>query len=247
MKKNTVIILLVLVSFNMLFGKKISLQEVKNIAQNWYTEKYDDPSKFGIKEIHEIKDSLDTYCYIVNYENKQGNIYIPAFDTYGYPGIFNNKHGNINYTKLLKYPNKYPLAIKRFESIKRKVKENKQKTSSKYKQRLLKFGKSINEYRKKWKKYNIESNKFIPSNSKKKDNKGLINTLWDQGKPNNLNCPILIEDETEIIYNSVGCVATAFTQIMKYYKFPTNSYAIGEHEYIHTQYGPQYANFSTWK
>jgi len=250
MKQIIVVVILVLVVSNILNAKKVSLQEVKNIAQNWYTEKYDDPSKFGIEEIHEMKDDDDeAYCYVVNYIDKQGSVYIPAYNTYKRPGFSFGKTGNIDYNRILKFPNKYPIIIKRFKNIIKKIKDNKDSIKLEYIEKRKKFGKlikSIEEVKQLWKKYNVEPSKFIPSSNMREKDDNLINTLWHQDKPYNLNCPIFIEDDDEIIYNSAGCVAIAFTQIMKYHEFPASNYAIGYNEYTQVQYGTHYANFSTW-
>ena len=60
----------------------------------------------------------------------------------------------------------------------------------------------------------------------------LIQQRWDQGTPFNLyvpsGCP-------------TGCVATAMSQIMKYWEWPVKG--TGEHSYYAPLYGQQYANF----
>lgn len=43
----------------------------------------------------------------------------------------------------------------------------------------------------------------------------LIQTMWDQGNPYNLQCPVL-NDETTV----TGCVATAMAQVMCYHRWP---------------------------
>ena len=52
----------------------------------------------------------------------------------------------------------------------------------------------------------------------------LVKTRWDQGTPNNDSCPV--GDGGTCV---VGCVATAATQIMRYWRHP--SYGTGSHSY----------------
>ncbi len=60
----------------------------------------------------------------------------------------------------------------------------------------------------------------------------LVQLKWDQGSPYNMyvpgGCP-------------TGCVATAMSQLMKYWEWPVTG--TGEHSYNATGYGEQYANF----
>ena len=60
----------------------------------------------------------------------------------------------------------------------------------------------------------------------------LVQLKWDQGSPYNMyvpgGCP-------------TGCVATAMSQLMKYWEWPITG--TGEHSYYAMGYGEQYANF----
>ena len=60
----------------------------------------------------------------------------------------------------------------------------------------------------------------------------LCATLWDQSSPYNNLCPSS---------SVTGCVATAMSQIMKYWSYPTTG--IGSHTYTHATYGALTANF----
>lgn len=52
----------------------------------------------------------------------------------------------------------------------------------------------------------------------------LLNTHWDQGEPYYNQCPILYDQRSV-----VGCVATAMSQIMRYYEWPIRG--VGTHSY----------------
>ena len=73
----------------------------------------------------------------------------------------------------------------------------------------------------------------------------LCQTAWDQSWPYNAYCPELDRPFASNGRSVVGCVATAMSQIMKYWNYPLQG--IGEHSYtpMDDQYGypEQYANF----
>lgn len=68
-------------------------------------------------------------------------------------------------------------------------------------------------------------------------------TKWNQGQYYNMLCPVDNGHWTGHPYT--GCVATAMTQVMKYWNFPQTGYS--DHQYYHyngdTSYGMLYANF----
>lgn len=59
---------------------------------------------------------------------------------------------------------------------------------------------------------------------------------WDQGEPYNLKCPATTEEEQKqgaYAHMPVGCVATAMSQVMRYYKWPEK----GEGTYTYKEQG----------
>lgn len=66
----------------------------------------------------------------------------------------------------------------------------------------------------------------------------LVKTLWDQFPYYNELVPY---DTDYQIRNSVGCVATAMAQIMKYWEYPSRGF--GVHAYKHDKYGVLSADF----
>lgn len=68
----------------------------------------------------------------------------------------------------------------------------------------------------------------------------LITTQWGQNSLYNNLCPY---DTAYSLRTSVGCVATATAQIMKYWGHPAVGY--GSHSYTHPTYGTISANFGT--
>lgn len=73
----------------------------------------------------------------------------------------------------------------------------------------------------------------------------LCNTAWDQSWPYNYYCPELTMPFASNGRSVVGCVATAMSQIMRYWSYPTKG--TGEHSYTPKDdkygYPEQYANF----
>ncbi|MCR5014632.1 MAG: C10 family peptidase [Bacteroidales bacterium] len=67
----------------------------------------------------------------------------------------------------------------------------------------------------------------------------LVQTRWDQGAPYNRFCPPF--NGGALSY--AGCVATAMSQVMNYWRHPSHGY--GNHSYIHQQYGELSADFAS--
>ena len=67
----------------------------------------------------------------------------------------------------------------------------------------------------------------------------LVQTRWDQGSPYNLLCPPFGAENRSY----AGCVATAMSQVMFYWKHPTHGY--GNHSYFHQTYGELSADFAS--
>ena len=53
----------------------------------------------------------------------------------------------------------------------------------------------------------------------------LVKSRWNQGDPYNCRCPIYYKDDGTTAQPASGCVATAFAQILNYYKFPEKTVA----------------------
>lgn len=70
----------------------------------------------------------------------------------------------------------------------------------------------------------------------------LVQTKWNQSPaPYNSMCPYDAQSPNSGFHAYVGCVATAMSQIMKYWNYPAQGQ--GTHTYNHPKYGQQTANF----
>jgi hypothetical protein len=67
----------------------------------------------------------------------------------------------------------------------------------------------------------------------------LLTNMWNQDYPYNIYCPVDPNGPGGHVY--VGCVATAMSMIMHYWRYPLQGQ--GEHQYYASPYGMQYANF----
>ncbi|MBQ3709281.1 MAG: C10 family peptidase [Bacteroidales bacterium] len=67
----------------------------------------------------------------------------------------------------------------------------------------------------------------------------LVQTRWNQNYPYNKFCPRTPAGALPY----AGCVATAMSQVMNYWKYPTNGY--GNHSYTYGEFGEISADFST--
>lgn len=77
----------------------------------------------------------------------------------------------------------------------------------------------------------------LPSRNGSKGAFHLVQTKWNQGSPYNKFCP-MTEGQGR---SYAGCVATAMSQVMNYWKHPTQGH--GHHSYFHREYGELSANF----
>lgn len=72
----------------------------------------------------------------------------------------------------------------------------------------------------------------------------LVKTKWNQSPaPYNSMCPYDAQSPNSGYHAYVGCVATAMSQVMKYWNHPAQGQ--GSHTYNHPKYGQQSANFGT--
>nr|HPR32791.1 C10 family peptidase [Prolixibacteraceae bacterium] len=69
----------------------------------------------------------------------------------------------------------------------------------------------------------------------------LLSTTWNQGRYYNEMCPADPASTTGNGRVWLGCVATSMAQVMKYWEYPYSG--LGNHSYMHSDYGVQSANF----
>ena len=77
----------------------------------------------------------------------------------------------------------------------------------------------------------------LPSRNGHRKAAYLVKTKWNQGNPYNKFCP-----SEGSAHTYAGCVATAMSQVMNYWQYPTHGF--GRHSYTHYSYGELSADFA---
>lgn len=93
-----------------------------------------------------------------------------------------------------------------------------------------------------WKHYSTNDISTLNISRDPRDVDPLLTNMWNQDSPYNLYCPEDAAGPSGRTY--VGCVATAMSMIMHYYRYPNTG--TGDHCYVpatHPQYGQQCADF----
>ena len=85
-----------------------------------------------------------------------------------------------------------------------------------------------------WKYYLTESASTINTTKDPKDVSPLVTSMWNQDFPYNIMCPEDAGGSGGHVY--VGCVATAMSQVMHYYRYPL----VGEDDHCYTPTNPSY-------
>lgn len=101
--------------------------------------------------------------------------------------------------------------------------------------------KSTNEISVAWEKYSKTS--FTKSTESIAQAGPLVLTKWNQDCYYNTLCPVANAGNGYCNHVPTGCVATAMSQIMKFWSFPSTG--TGSNSYVHPDYGTLSANFGT--
>jgi len=204
--------------FQISFAKKVDINTAKKLATNYYYEQINSNRHVSyqdliINETYIISQDGLSLFYIFNYE-KLGFVMISADDS-SFPIIGYSFENNYDNSNIPDNLNAHIQGVKEqiFQIIKYKV-SNSQKNINAWEYLM-----------------NIDKNKI---NRNVRDVEPLLLSLWDQGSPYNDMCP----------GGSVtGCVATAMSQIMFFYRYPLQG--VGSHSYYENDYGVLSANFGS--
>lgn len=99
-----------------------------------------------------------------------------------------------------------------------------QGTESAWKQNIiLSYTEQLSQLKEKGEKATIYHHTSQVFGDKKHEIKPLLRTTWGQDYPYNAHCPIVIAPYTRQL---TGCVATAMSQLMYYYKYPAKGYGV---------------------
>ncbi|MEI8202145.1 MAG: C10 family peptidase [Bacteroidota bacterium] len=224
--RNLLVVICLIFTSNV-FSAIISQQDAAKVAKNFYFEKINSFTQTTFDEIVFSNvitiTSNDIPVYYVFERGDKGFIMISADDAtqpvLGYS--FNTPYSSQSHSPAFEdWVNGYQLQINN-------IREKNIQTSS--------------DIQYVWNKY-LTNN--IPNLSNKTGEKvvaPLLTSTWNQGKYYNTLCPRDTGGEDGHLY--VGCVATSMSQIMNYYRYP--SQGTGSHSYTASSYGLQSANFAT--
>ncbi len=215
MNKTIIFILVILVSISGLFAESVDLNTAEKIAVNWYKQYvpvYNDAA-ISSRIVNEKK-NINTF-YTISF--KSGGFVLVAADNAVIPILGFAFKGEFD--KEIVQPGFVEWISAYEDELVYVIENNKENTETIYMWEAI----LANNFSK------DDPEEVLP----------LIETRWSQGDPYNMYCP---EDaEGPGGHALVGCVATAMSQIMKYYEFPIQG--TGSHSYYHPDYGSLSANF----
>lgn len=224
--RKLVFLLTILAFFSnkMLLAKKVDIAEAQKLATNFFYEQLNKTKPTDFKSIQltdaytEYENGVATY-YAFNLTGG-GFIFFSADDVafpvlgYNYTGKYNFENVSPAFISWMKdYENQISYAI-----------------NTKLSQNAEVAGKWAHLR-------SITKNNY--NTEKTKDVAPLIVSMWNQDYPYNMFCPADAAGPGGHVY--AGCVATAMSQVMHYYKHPVHG--TGSKTYTHPTYGSLTANF----
>lgn len=226
--KNLLLSLLVLVFAGSLFAEKVNVSKAEAIAKNAYFQKINtyvgtvEMNQLIMSEPIAISQNGETVIYAFNF-NGYGTIFIAAEDAiepvigYTFDSQYSEAYAPKNFKGLL---NEYANHI---EYLRGGNIEASPEISIQW-NALTSF----------------KPETFIPQKDAK-DLEPMLTATWNQDWPYNYLCPYDDAGPGDHVY--VGCVATAMSQIMHFWRYPHQG--TGSHTYNHYLYGSLTANFGT--
>lgn len=220
-----ILLSLMLLSFvGATFAKKVEIQDAQNIALNAYFEKVNlylrpvNLDELQISAFFNIQKNGESMLYIYNFENF-GNIIISAEDAmnpvigYSFESYYNPENISEGFDGWLKG---------RVGAVQYARDNNVEATEETAAQWAAYAEPSIPELK-------LGGKSIEP----------LLTQTWNQNYPYNYLCPLDAGGSGGRVY--VGCVATAMSQIMFYWRYPNQG--TGSHSYSNPPYGTLSANF----
>lgn len=208
----------------MLFAKKVDITEAQKLATNFFYEQLNKTKPTDFKSIQltdaytEFENGVATF-YAFNL--KDGGFIFFAADDVAFPVL------GYSYTGKYDLKNASPAFISWMQGYENEIIDA---INAKTPQDV--------EVAAKWAQLrSITKNNY--NSDKTKDVTPLVVSMWNQDSPYNMFCPVASGGPGGRVY--AGCVATAMSQIMHYYKYPIKG--TGSKTYTHPTYGSLTANF----
>jgi hypothetical protein len=211
--KQVLALFLLLLSVSFIFCAPVGSNQAIRVAENWMLER--SGQSYSNSQITPLfNDSSNNLIYLVSLEPR-GYVLVAGDDAASPIIGYNTTHDWGEY----EIPIQLQYLLQNWQDQLQSIKDNQFVASPEV--ALL------------WKKYDKAHADFTP-NRNFRDVSPLIQSTWGQEGFYNDMCPS---------NTPVGCVATAMSQIMHYWSYP--SVGQGSHTYTHPIYGVQTANFGT--
>jgi len=211
-------------------AKEVTISQAERVATNWMMERSEySNGTISVKEFFAVNVGSKTAYYVFNM-NPNGFVMVSADDI---------ANPIIGYSTTSGY--KVENQPSQFTEWMEKVKGEINQAAS---LNLTPLEKTSQE----WGRLSKESNIFIMQKSAKIQSAGpLLSTTWDQGSVLRLTynkyCPVDPLSIFTFFCTPTGCVATAMSQILKYYNYPTKGR--GTYNFTHNNYGNLKADFGS--
>lgn len=223
MKKFFLILAISLLSLNMAFSQKISIDEGKTIVKNVIKERFDALGKDFRN--YKISDS-----YVETFEGTEV-FYVYNLQPEGF--VIISAYKNIEPLLAFSYESQCSIE-RRHSSVEAVLKSYAEQIAYGIKNNVV----ASEETASSWRHFDVDENNFVARNVRSMDQ--LLRTKWNQGKYYNTMCPA--DNGGNDGHVVVGCVATAIGQIFNYFRYPTHG--TGSYEYDHETYGHLAVNFA---
>lgn len=216
--------------FNPLFAKKIDINKAKQVATNFYIEKFNAChhtvlKSVSIAETYLINENTETVFYIFNMSN--GGFIMVSADDIVYPVLGYSFESTYNNNNL---PPQFIYLINNY----------KKQITLDITARLS----STPQIDAEWERLNKTTGEFALTKNilSSSDTVGpLCTSTWSQGCCYNAQCPYDTTATSNCDHVVTGCVATAMAQEMYYYKYPLQG--VGSHTDANINYGTLTVNF----
>ena len=232
MKRNILFIIALIACFN-LFSKPVSQEKAKALATGFFKNYFPSVNTADCYLTYQSQSNAysnsssiapENYFYVFNYKNN-GFVILSADDVFT-PIIAYSTENSFIAENIAQHIQKWLEGYK--EEIRAGIKNGLQSTVA------------INN---EWN--NLENGLLIGvsnvgnTNPKRGSVSPLLTTKWNQSPYYNALCPY---DNSARDYTVSGCVATAVTQVMKFWNYPEKG--TGNYSYNHSKYGTLSANFA---
>jgi hypothetical protein len=224
MKKIFSLALSLLLMISLAFGGKVTIDKARQVGSNFFFERYTQHHQLNYQDL-KVKESFtenfngNAVYYIFNFSNN-GYVIVSADDAvppvlaYSFDGSFSRD-------------NQPPQFINWMEGYAKQINQTIQHP-----------GNPIYDFHSTWQRLSTNNPKNLDY-SPLTDVLPLLISTWDQGGPYNLLCPVDPAGPGGHVW--AGCVATAMSQVMYYYRWPLIGF--GSHCYTPSGYPQQCADF----